>query len=159
MNSNCTMSTKIKGRFSKIVVGIDGSELSMDAADYAMEIAKKDGAQVIALNVNRLPLSSYGLAAPQDEVKQSKENEEMQEFKELLDKVSLNAKHNNVQLKREIINSQMSVEAAIVEYAESEGVDLIVIGTKGTSDIKNMLLGSIASGVVKYATCPVMVVI
>jgi nucleotide-binding universal stress UspA family protein len=152
------MSTKIKGRFSKIVVGIDGSESSMDAADYATEIAKKDGAEVIALSVKRLPLSSYGLADPQDEVKQSKENEEMQELRELLDKVSLNAKQSNVQLKKEIINSQMSIEAAIVEYADSEGADLIIIGTKGTSNIKNMLLGSIASGVVKYATCPVMVV-
>jgi nucleotide-binding universal stress UspA family protein len=90
------MSTKIKGRFSKIVVGIDGSESSMDAADYATEMAKKDGAEVIALSVNRLPLSSYGLADPQDEVKQSEENEEMQEFRELLDKVSLNAKQSNV---------------------------------------------------------------
>lgn len=152
------MSTKIKGRFSTILVGIDGSESSIDAADYAIEMAKKDGAQVIALTVNRIPLSSYGLATPQDEVKQSKENEEMQEFKEWLDKISQNAKQNSVQLKKEIINSQMSVEAAIVEYAESEGVDLIVIGTKGNSDIKDMLLGSIASGVVKYATCPVMVV-
>ena len=35
--------------------------------------------------------------------------------------------------------------AAIVEYAESEGINLIVIGTKETSNIKNMLLGSIAS--------------
>jgi nucleotide-binding universal stress UspA family protein len=52
----------------------------------------------------------------------------------------------------------MSVVAAIVEYAESEGIDLIVIGTKGTSNIKNMLLGSTASGVVKYSTCPVMIV-
>ena len=34
----------------------------------------------------------------------------------------------------------MSVEA-IVEYAESEGVDLIVVGTRGNSGIKNMLLG------------------
>jgi len=110
------------------------------------------------LSVNRLPLSSYGLADPQDEVKQSKENEEMQELGELLDKVSLTAKQSNVQLKKEVINSQMSVEAAIVEYADSEGADLIIIGTKGTSNIKNMLLGSIASGVVKYATCPVMVV-
>ncbi len=152
------MSTKIKGRFSTILVGIDGSESSIDAADYAIEMAKKDGAQVIALTVNRIPLSSYGLATPQDEVKQSKENEEMQEFKEWLDKISQNAKQNSVQLKKEIINSQMSVEAAIVEYAESEGVDLIVIGTRGNSGIKNMLLGSIASGVVKYATCPVMVV-
>ena len=152
------MSTKIKGRFSTILVGIDGSESSIDAADYAIEMAKKDGAQVIALTVNRIPLSSYGLATPQDEVKQSKENEGMQEFKEWLDKISQNAKQNSVQLKKEIINSQMSVEAAIVEYAESEGVDLIVIGTRGNSGIKNMLLGSIASGVVKYATCPVMVV-
>jgi nucleotide-binding universal stress UspA family protein len=152
------MSTKIKGRFSTILVGIDGSESSIDAADYAIEMAKKDGAQVIALTVNRIPLSSYGLATPQEEVKQSKDNEEMQEFKEWLDKISQNAKQNSVQLKKEIINSQMSVEAAIVEYAESEGVDLIVVGTRGNSGIKNMLLGSIASGVVKYATCPVMVV-
>jgi nucleotide-binding universal stress UspA family protein len=152
------MSTKIKGRFSTILVGIDGSESSIDAADYAIEMAKKDGAQVIALTVNRIPLSSYGLATPQEEVKQSKDNEEMQEFKEWLDKISQNAKQNSVQLKKEIINSQMSVEAAIVEYAESEVVDLIVVGTRGNSGIKNMLLGSIASGVVKYATCPVMVV-
>lgn len=152
------MSTKIKGRFSTILVGIDGSESSIDAADYAIEMAKKDGAQVIALTVNRIPLSSYGLATPQEEVKQSKDNEEMQEFKEWLDKISQNAKQNSVQLKKEIINSQMSVEAAIVEYAESEGVDLIVVGTRGNSGIKNMLIGSIASGVVKYATCPVMVV-
>jgi nucleotide-binding universal stress UspA family protein len=152
------MSTKIKGRFSTILVGIDGSESSIDAADYAIEMAKKDGAQIIALTVNRIPLSSYGLATPQEEVKQSKDNEEMQEFKEWLDKISQNAKQNSVQLKKEIINSQMSVEAAIVEYAESEGVDLIVVGTRGNSGIKNMLLGSIASGVVKYATCPVMVV-
>ena len=120
--------------------------------------AKKDEAQVIALSINHLPLSSYGLATPQDEVKQSKEINEMQEFRESLDKVSQHAKQSNVQLKKEIINSQMSVEAAIVEYADSEGADLIIIGTKGTSNIKNMLLGSIASGVVKYATCPVMVV-
>ena len=152
------MSTKIKGRFSTILIGIDGSESSIDAADYAIEMAKKDGAQVIALTVNRIPLSSYGLATPQEEVKQSKDNEEMQEFKEWLDKISQNAKQNSVQLKKEIINSQMSVEAAIVEYAESEGVELIVVGTRGNSGIKNMLLGSIASGVVKYATCPVMVV-
>ena len=152
------MSNKIKGRFSRILVGIDGSESSMDASVYAIEMAKKDGAQVIALSIKFLPLSSYGLAAPQVEAKQSKEDKEMHDIKESLDKVDQNGKRNNVQVKKEIINSQMSVEAAIVEYAESEGVDLIIIGTKGTSDIKNILLGNIASGVVKYAACPVMVV-
>jgi nucleotide-binding universal stress UspA family protein len=45
-----------------------------------------------------------------------------------------------------------------VEYAEEHKIDLIVIGTKGLSGIKKMLLGSTASGVVTYAHCPVMVV-
>jgi nucleotide-binding universal stress UspA family protein len=157
MNSS-KMSNKIKGRFSRILVGIDGSESSLNASEYAIEMAKKDGAQVIALSIKSLPLSSYGLAAPQDEAKLSNEDREMHGIKEALDKVDQNAKRNNIQIKKEIINSQMSIEAAIVEYAESEDVDLIVIGTRGTSDIKSILLGNIASGVVKYAACPVMVV-
>jgi nucleotide-binding universal stress UspA family protein len=157
MNSS-KMSNKSKGRFSRILVGIDGSESSLNASEYAIEMAKKDGAQVIAVSIKSLPLSSYGLAAPQDEARLSNEDKEMHGIKESLDKVDQIAKRNNIQVKKEIINSQMSIEAAIVEYAESEDVDLIVIGTRGTSDIKNILLGNIASGVVKYAACPVMVV-
>ena len=47
---------------------------------------------------------------------------------------------------------------SIVEYAEEHKIDLIVVGTRGMSGIKKMLLGSTASGVVTYAHCPVMVV-
>jgi nucleotide-binding universal stress UspA family protein len=45
-----------------------------------------------------------------------------------------------------------------VEYAEEKKMGLIVIGSKGMSGLKRMLLGSIASGVVTYAHCPVLVV-
>ncbi|MFL6316911.1 MAG: universal stress protein, partial [Nitrososphaeraceae archaeon] len=62
-----------------------------------------------------------------------------------------------VLLKTEIIDTQMSVEGTIAEYAESEGIDLIVIGTTGRSGFKKLLLGSVASGVVNYATCSVLV--
>jgi hypothetical protein len=51
-----------------------------------------------------------------------------------------------------------SVYAAIIDYAEKENVDLIVIGTKGKTGLKRMLLGSVATGVGTYATCPVLVV-
>jgi nucleotide-binding universal stress UspA family protein len=57
-----------------------------------------------------------------------------------------------------LIDSQMSIEGAIVEYAESHGVDLIIIGTRGRSGFRRLLLGSVASGVINYATCPVLVV-
>jgi nucleotide-binding universal stress UspA family protein len=64
-----------------------------------------------------------------------------------------------VKLKSEIIEDPISrVGSAIVAYAERENVDLIVIGSRGRSGFKKMLLGSVASDVAKYAYCPVMVV-
>ena len=152
------MTSKIKGNFSKILVAVDGSQASMDAADYAIEMTKKNGTELIALTIIRIPLSSYGLVTPQSELSHPKEREEMLEAKQWFQKLIQIAKQNDVQLKTEIIDSQMSIEAAIVEYAESHGVDLIIIGTRGRSGFKKMLLGSVASGVVTYATCPVMVV-
>jgi nucleotide-binding universal stress UspA family protein len=47
---------------------------------------------------------------------------------------------------------------AIVNYAESQSIDLIVIGTRGRTGLRKMLLGSVASDVVTYTHCPVLVV-
>lgn len=46
---------------------------------------------------------------------------------------------------------------SIVNYAESKKADLIVIGTKGRTGLKRLLLGSVASGVVTHASCPVLI--
>ena len=152
------MSTKIKGKFSKILVAIDGSQPSMDAAEYAIEMAKKDAAQIIAVTVNRISLSSYGLATPEGELKFPQDKEIILESKERFANLDQKAKQNNVELKTELINSQMSIDGTIVEYAESEDVDLIIMGTRGRSGFKKLLLGSIASAVVTYSPCPVMIV-
>jgi nucleotide-binding universal stress UspA family protein len=129
----------------------------MDAASYAISMAKKDDAQLIGLTVSRLPLSSYRLAVPPDNLKQAKEKE-MVESKKWFDRFVQSAEEHHVRLRTELIDSQLSVEASIVEYAESENIDLIVLGTRGRSGFKKLLLGSVASGVVNYATCPVLVV-
>jgi nucleotide-binding universal stress UspA family protein len=143
--------------FSRILVAVDGSKSAMDAADYAIDMAKKFNAQLTTLTVSHISLSSYGLASLPDAIKQSKEKHVL-ESKQWFDRVSQNAKQNDVQIKTELIDSQMSVDGTIVEYAESHGIDLIILGTKGRSGIKKLLLGSVATAVVKYATCPVMVV-
>ena len=52
----------------------------------------------------------------------------------------------------------MKVPASIVNYAEKTGVDLVVVGTRGRSGFKRLLLGSVASDVLTYAHCPVLVV-
>ena len=69
-----------------------------------------------------------------------------------------NVKEDNIQLKTELINSARPVDYVILEYAEEQKIDLIVVGTKGRTGFKKLLLGSIASSIVTYAHCPVMVI-
>jgi nucleotide-binding universal stress UspA family protein len=75
-----------------------------------------------------------------------------------LEEFSHAAKTDNVELKTELINSHRPVDYVILEYAEERNIDLIIVGTRGRSGFKRLLLGSVASSVVTYAHCPVMVV-
>lgn len=146
------------GKFCKILVAVDGSQASMDAVEYAIEIAKKDNAQLIALTVSNISFpASIGFPKPPNELREMKEKSEL-ETKGWFNRINKSAEQNKVHLKTELIEREMSIEAEIVEYAEHEGVDLIIMGTKGKSGFKKLVLGSVASEVVKYATCSVLVV-
>lgn len=83
----------------------------------------------------------------------------IQKTKEWFDKVKVKANEKNIRMsKAELIGTSTSVEAAIVNYAEKRDIDLIVLGTKGYSGIKKLLLGSVASAELTYAHCPVMAI-
>jgi nucleotide-binding universal stress UspA family protein len=157
--------SQTKGKFSKILLTVDGSEQSMNAADYALAMAKKQDnhAQLIALHVlfsqtgYAYSTNMFGLVTPSsiNELLEDAKHEAQQWFDKIKEKMNENG---DIQLKTEVLVSSTSVVAAIVDYAKHENVDLIVIGSKGRSGFKKLLLGSTASGVVTYATCPVLVV-
>ena len=146
-------------RFSKILVAIDGSEPSMDAAKYALEMAGKDNASLIVLHV---VTSEMGYADISGDISSSsiREISDMvkQESQQWFDKIKLKTDQLKIDLKTDVVLSKTNATHTIVDYADSEQVDLIVIGTRGKSGFKKLLVGSIASGVVTYASCPVMVV-
>ena len=66
-------------------------------------------------------------------------------------------KQNILRMKTEIVASSRIADA-IVNYAKDKHMDLIVVGSRGRSKLKGMLLGSVASDVVRYAHCPVLTV-
>lgn len=137
---------------TKVLVAIDGSDASMDAADRAISMAKEHSAELSALHVIRPDVDLFGPHETSEHIIEMKT-----EGEEYLNKVKFKANEKKIQVKTEIVSS-MNVSSGILDYAEQNGVDLIVIGTRGRSGFKRLLLGSVASHVVSYAHCPVLVV-
>lgn len=146
---------------SKIMVGIDGSEESVNAADYAIAIAKRHNAELIAVNVLTSDIgyaySSPGVESPPLTIREVILLAE-DEVKKWLDDIKEKADKSGIQFRSEIIMAKRSATSTMLDYAEEQNINLIVVGTRGRSRIKKMLLGSIASGLVTYASCPVLVV-
>lgn len=165
-----------KTEFSKLLVLVDGSQPSINAADCAISLAKKerhsDNPQIlIALHVvfSRLgyayspsgTFGSSGLTTP-DTVRELLENTKKEAqiwFDKIRQKINNNNNgSSNILLQTEVVVTATSIVSAIVEYARNKNVDLIITGTRGRSEFKKVLLGSVASGVITHASCPVMVV-
>jgi len=151
-------------KLSKILVAIDGSHASFDAADYAIMLAKQHNSQLILLHVLH-PVEYYSslqffeVQQPQDStvlIEQAKQ-ESNKWFDDIKKKIRENTLEKPIKIETTIIVSTTTVES-ILDYAEDKDVDLIVVGTRGRSRIKKLLLGSTASGIVTYSHCPVTVV-
>jgi|SRR5688572_30612229 nucleotide-binding universal stress UspA family protein len=141
---------------SKVLVGIDGSDHSFRAAQYALEISKKYLAKLIAVTVTYMPAKSR--VSQQEAIEVGAGLSEMDKAKTWFESFTQSARQNKIDLKTELVNSQRPVDYVILEYAEKEGIDLIVIGTRGRSGLSKIVLGSVASGIVTYSHSPVLVV-
>lgn len=146
-----------EAQIKRILLPIDGSPASLRAARYAVKMAKQEIAEIICIHaVAKLPY-------PSDFGRLSEITETFYfETKKLAEKwffnVEIIAAKEGVKLITDVIIDVTSVSEAIVQYAEKERVDLVVMGTRGRTGLKMFLMGSIANGVVLYAHCPVLVV-
>lgn len=159
--------SKRNGKFSRILVGIDGSESSMNAAAYAAAMARKNNAQLVILYALSSPLGyEYSSGKLSDEtipnsIKQifrTVKDEAEQWFNKIKERIDYKIETNTIQLGIEVIVTDTCVAGAIILYAQEHTVDLIVVGTRGRSAFTKLLLGSVATGVVTYAHCPVLLI-
>jgi len=145
----------------RILVAVDGSKPSIDASVQAIDLAKKVGAELIALYVVS-PDTRYHYLEDTLTPKLPSAFKEvlmlaMQRGEKHVINVRQLAKQKNIKVKTDVVVGISSVVKEIVEYAHKNKIDMIVIGSRGLSGFKKMLLGSVASGVVTYADCPVLV--
>ena len=147
----------------KIVVCVDGSDKSLEAADYSISIAQNSRAQLVILNVIETEPWLYGKKAYEwgspEKVDEAYANKKV-EIQKILDQIKKNAEAVGIQSNSEILLAPRTQGAvkAILEYVEQQQIDVLVVGTRGNTGIKKMLLGSVANGLLTLANCPVMVI-
>jgi nucleotide-binding universal stress UspA family protein len=145
-------------RLANILVAIDGSEQSMRAADLAISIASKYQSQLTALHVISLNYGAYNSPWFIDaEAFRALVERTKSEANTWLTEVERKGQAQGVKVNTRIVETVKSVAAAIVEFADADKADIIVIGSRGRSGFKRLLLGSVASDVVTYSICPVIV--
>ena len=140
-----------KSTVSKILVGIDGSDASIDAMDCAISLSVKYSAELYALHVIHSDVDLFGRHETSEFMAKMRNEGEA-----YLNRAKLKVNEKNVQIKTEITSSS-SIAGGVLDYADKKNIDLIVIGTRGRSGFKRLLLGSVASHVITYAHCPIFV--
>jgi len=149
-------------RFERILVSVDGSEGSARASEVAVDLAERFNAQLFVLNVFRgYPeyMTLFPSApSPSGEAIQAYESYARKAALEVVGLTLSMAEKKGVKAKPQTSETVGSVVQAITDYAASEKIDLIVMGTRGMGGFKRMLIGSVSSGVVTHAQCAVLVV-
>jgi nucleotide-binding universal stress UspA family protein len=147
-----------KKTFSKILVAINDSSKAADkAVYYSTRIAEDYDAILVVIYVVQTQINLDTATIPSHVIELKKQAQAY------LSKRSekIHHKHsdtgNIVKVKTDIIASN-KIADAIVNYAKDKHIDLIVVGPRGKSKLKSLVLGSVTSDVVRLANCPVLTV-
>ncbi|WP_132059479.1 universal stress protein [Halorussus amylolyticus] len=139
--------------YERILVPTDGSTDTERAVAHAVELAAAHGAELHAVYVVN---SATFAGLPMETSWEGIDDVLREEGETALERVEDIAAEHGVAVTTRLVEGSPS--RRIVEYAESEGCDLVVMGTHGRGGIDRLLLGSVAEGVVRACSVPVLTV-
>jgi len=137
--------------FETIVIPVDGSEFAERAADRGFEIAAAHGASVhVICAVDTGPLGEFKLPG---------ESESAAEAITERAASTVESVEKRAPAEVEVTGATPpgSAKAEIIDYAESVGADLIVMGSRGRGGIERLMLGSVTEHVVRVSDIDVLV--
>jgi len=142
--------------FEKILVPLDGSEHSINALEKAIQIAKKFDGRITLIHAYSTDMVSlpkeYALTETTPEmVEVSRYN-----GANILADAQIRARDQGIQVET-LLKAGQAVDS-IIETSRDGNFDLIVMGARGLSPMREILLGSVSHGVTVHAPCPILVV-
>ncbi|GAB6180475.1 universal stress protein [Desulfotomaculum defluvii] len=143
--------------YKKILVPLDGSERSTKALFHSVSLAQKYTAKITLMHVvPNLPPYVNTAVDRLGHIPQSIFDELMRNGKDMLDQYVSSISDKNIDTDKFIVMGQPADE--ILEKANQENYDLIVIGSRGLGEIKGYIMGSVSNRVSRHAPCPVLIV-
>lgn len=148
--------------FTRILVPIDGSAESLQAAEYATGMASLVKGSILLLHVahqqqKQQDHNDIVTGADNSNFKSTTMELESDKIVRILETIQNKSRSINVEIKAEIVNTNGSVSDEIVSYAQKQRIDLIIVGAMGSSPFRKALLGSTDYGIIAHAPCSVMV--
>jgi nucleotide-binding universal stress UspA family protein len=147
----------------KILVPVDGSGASVKALQYAAHLAELEDSNAELIVVHALEDvkqgGAIGLQAKYGNVRlvEGFKKARRKAASEWLKQIEEAARKKGIRIKSEVLDGD-SKAGVIIDYAGENRVDLIVVGSRGLTGFKRLLLGSVSDAIVGNAPCPVMVV-
>jgi nucleotide-binding universal stress UspA family protein len=147
----------------KILVPVDGSSESVKALQYAAHLAELEAnnAELILVHVveDVKQGGAIGLQAKYGNVRlvEGFKRARREAALKWLRQIEEAARKRGIRIKSEVLEGDPKAEV-IIDYASENAVDLIVLGSRGLTGFKRLLIGSVANAIVGNAPCPVMVV-
>ncbi len=138
-------------QLQKILIAVDGSEHSKRAVEYAIELLKMLQADIILIHCHRNYPTLLGEPYLQKAINKINQEAEtlVKPFRELFRKA-------NIAITERIMEGRAG--EVIVAVADTEKADLIIMGSRGLSDLEGLIVGSVTHRVLHAASCPVLVV-
>ena len=146
---------------NRILVAVDGSQNGYRAAQTAIKLAKDYKSELIVLRVVTVPtaMTPTGQRSEASGIIKQFLDYARKDAEDYVENLVNDAKRLGVSTARgEVVRADSSPGSTITEQAKNEGVDLIVIGTRGLDKPKRLILGSVSSGVVADSDIQVLVV-
>jgi nucleotide-binding universal stress UspA family protein len=141
--------------FKKILVPLDGSELSESALTHVVDITTDCRALEVILMRIREPLDPNVIGTLDAKIAVELDEAYRDEASRYLDKVVATLKEKGISARTEILAGNPAEE--IIKYSQKNNVDLIIMSTRGRSGISRWVFGSVAEKVIRNSTVPVLI--
>jgi nucleotide-binding universal stress UspA family protein len=138
-------------KLKKLLVPVDGSDYSMQAAKYSAELAKLTNGEIVLMHCHK----SFPVVLREPHF-QNAINKIMEKSNVLVEPYRKLFQETGISFVERILEGPAA--NAICEVAKLEKLDMIVIGSRGRSKIEGLLLGSCTQRVLNMASCPVLVI-